>query len=231
MLDQLFRNMPPVVKNLLIINVLFFVVTLVAEAQGSYLVGELGIFHFNSPFFKPWQIVTSMFMHGGFLHILFNMFALVSFGNHLENNWGPKEFLKFYLFVGIGATMFSFLIDGIYVFMQTGKIFLSESEIYYATIGNTRMAAIYLVPSVGASGAIFGVFAAFYKFFPNLAVNLMFIPVPIKIKVLFPIALVFSAVMLLANSAGDNIDHGAHLGGALAGLIYIKIFNRNMFNN
>ncbi len=192
-------NFPPVVKNLIILNVLVWIAQLVFEKQ--FLTARIALWPVDSPFFEPYQIFTHMFAHSqyGPIHILFNMFMLWMFGKTLENIWGAKRFLTFYLLCGIGAAAAHLLIQHL-----TGG---------YASV-------------VGASGAIFGVFAAFAMLFPNTEMYIMFLPVPIKAKW---VAIGYMALDLfggISNAPGDNIAHFAHLGGALTGVIIVLIWNK-----
>lgn len=192
-------NFPPVVKNLIILNVLVWVAQLVFKKQ--FLTERIALWPVDSPLFEPYQIFTHMFAHSqyGLFHILFNMFMLWMFGKILENVWGAKRFLTFYLLCGIGAAAAHLLIQHF-----TGG---------YASV-------------VGASGAIFGVFAAFAMLFPNTEMYIMFIPVPIKAKWVAIGYMAFDLFGGISNVAGDNIAHFAHLGGALTGVIIVLIWNK-----
>lgn len=239
MLDNLFRNMQPVVKNLLIINVIFFLATFVFERQGIDLGKILGLYYIDSSSFKPYQLATHFFMHAGFIHLLFNMFSLVVFGNLLERLWGAKRFLIFYFITAIGAAFLHQLIIGIEVYNVTGTFFPGLdrylSIVGYHVVGDPQYAYAADVfaqtssPVVGASGAVYGLIAGVAMLFPNNQVYL-YGAIPIKMKWL---ALGLGAIALLsgmANSAGDNIAHFAHLGGMLFGFIIIKIWNKNRSN-
>jgi membrane associated rhomboid family serine protease len=200
MSDFKFRtdNFPPIVKNLIIINVLVFIATSLLDRYMLTL--RLAMWPVASPLFQPYQIVTHMFTHGGFSHILFNMFSLWMFGKILENLWGGKRFLLFYLISGIGAAV-------------------AHLAVQYLMGGNG--------PAVGASGAVMGILVAFGYLFPNTELFILFIPFPVKAKwvVIGYIAIdLFSGV---ARFSGDNIAHFAHLGGALTGFILVLIWNKN----
>jgi len=199
-----FRNyrpetFPPIVKNLIIINVLVFLTQMMFDRQ--YLITpRIGLWPIGYPYFKPYQIVTHMFTHGSITHIFFNMFSLWLFGRVLENVWGGKRFLFFYLVSGLGAAAFHLLIQHL-----TGSGSLT----------------------VGASGAIMGVIVAFAYLFPNTELFLLFIPFPIKAKWL---AIAYVAIDLfsgIANAEGDNVAHFAHLGGAITGFILVLIWNKS----
>jgi membrane associated rhomboid family serine protease len=191
-------NFPPIVKNLIIINVLVFVAQTMFDSEYS-LTAKLALWPVDAPFFEPYQIATHMFTHGGFAHILFNMFGLFMFGRVLENVWGPKRFLFFYLACGIGAAATHLLMQ---YFMGTGA------------------------PTVGASGAVVGIFVAFAYLFPNTELLLFPIPVPVKAKW---VALAYILIDLFGGFGqlrGDNIAHFAHLGGALTGFIIVLYWNK-----
>lgn len=193
------NNFPPIVKNLIIINVLVFVAQNIYDKQYQ-LTGRLALYPIDSPYFQPYQIATHMFTHGSITHILFNMFGLYMFGKVLENVWGPKRFLLFYLVCGVGAAA-------------------AHLAVQYFTGGYSA--------AVGASGAIMGIFAAFAYLFPNTELYIMFIPIPIKAKWA---VIGFAAIDLfggVAQMSGDNIAHFAHLGGALTGFILVLIWNKS----
>ena len=201
MSDFKFRtdNFPPIVKNLIIINVLVFMAQSLLDSR-YLLTAQLAMWPVTSPLFQPYQIVTHMFSHGGFSHILFNMFSLWMFGKILENVWGGKRFLLFYLISGIGAAV-------------------AHLAVQYLMGGDG--------PAVGASGAVMGILVAFGYLFPNTELFILFIPFPVKAKwvVIGYIAIdLFSGV---ARFSGDNVAHFAHLGGALTGFILVLIWNKN----
>ena len=230
-------QIPPVVKNLLIINILFFVATWVMQSKGIDLAFYLGAFYFDSPLFRIWQPISYMFMHGGFTHILFNMFALYMFGSVLENRWGAKKFLNFYLITGLGALALQLLVQSIEVYNITGSIVnhgavtidLAEGMAGTNLTGLTReqsqtLLGIYIGPMVGASGAIFGLLVAFGMLYPNVEMYIMFIPVAIKAKYIMPVYIVIELFLGVAKFQGDSVAHYAHLGGALLGFILVKIW-------
>jgi membrane associated rhomboid family serine protease len=195
------ESLPPVVKNLLIANGLVFFAQWMFEAQGNPLEYFGALWNYRSPHFGPWQLVTHMFMHGNFFHLLFNMFGLWMFGRILENFWGPKRFLQFYMICGLAAGL--------------AQLFMQDN--------------IY-VPAVGASGAIMGVFAAFAYLFPNTPLMFFPIPVPVKAKWAIPGLMALDLFGGIARMEGDNIAHWAHLGGAIAGLIIVFIWNKGNRN-
>ncbi|WP_309607852.1 rhomboid family intramembrane serine protease [Flavobacterium sp.] len=201
------REITPVVKQLLIINILFFVGTQILQDK-AYM--YFALFPFNNPNFQIWQLLTHMFMHGGIMHIAFNMFALYSFGSMLESIWGNKKFLFFYISCGLGAGIMQNLIN-----LYTGDIMTS---------------------AVGASGAIYGLLVAFAFMFPDAQLAMMFIPVPIKAKYFVPGILAIDLFLgIKGNSifggSGTGIAHFAHIGGALIGFIMMWYWKKNSFNN
>ena len=240
------NNMTDTVKQLLIINVLFFI--------GSYFVPQanelLSLHYFESDVFKFWQPITHMFMHGSLMHIFFNMFALVSFGSALEHFWGAKKFLFFYLSCGIGAALihsgvnYYHFHDGLNVLLShnvdKGQIiellnqgkydttwleFISQSEL-------EKMYSSYLTPAVGASGAIYGLLVAFAFMFPNAELMMMFIPVPVKAKYFVPVIVLLDLFSGVTGFSlfGGNIAHFAHVGGALIGFIMMWYWKKNQFD-
>ncbi|MFT6996964.1 MAG: membrane associated rhomboid family serine protease [Cryomorphaceae bacterium] len=239
-----FGNMPEVVKNLLIINGLFFLATVAMEAQSVDLSRILGAFYWESEHFRVWQIVTHMFMHGGFMHIFFNMFALWMFGSAIEKIWGAKKFLIYYLITGFGAFILHYAIVAFQVqqlmpdvspemlqdIKANGLDILMRNQ-NYTNPTFAKLNLLYNIPVVGASGAVFGILLAFGMMFPDTRLMLLFFPVPIKAKY-FVIG--YGAIELfsgIANRPGDNVAHFAHLGGMLFGFILIKYWNINKGNS
>lgn len=235
-----FGGIPDVVKNLIILNVIVFITTKFLFPQYYDM---LSMHFVLNDRFEPFQIVTHMFMHSnaGFAHIFFNMFSLWMFGSVLEQVWGPKRFLAFYLTAGLGSiglfTLVNYLqwlnITHDFSYEQLLAIKSgSESEIYrlFSSDELTKMSKalrIYFGQVVGASGAIYGVLVAFGMLFPNTELMLIFFPVPIKAKYFIPILIVIELFLGVNSFKWDNIAHFAHLGGALFGFIMVKIWNRN----
>lgn len=229
-----YNILPTVVKNLLIINGLVFLAQFVlpgvlAHTLGPrYIEDHFALHYWQSSLFRPFQIVTSMFMHGGMAHILFNMFALWMFGSILENQWGPKRFLIFYMICGIGAALCFLAVQTIQFHQLPGSdVFGYLMGLNPFEIQNTNMkiARFLYEPVLGASGAIFGLLVAFGVMYPNSMIYLYFF-VPIKTK-WFVIG--YIAIELFAgvqNNQGDNVAHFAHLGGALFGYILMKIWQK-----
>jgi membrane associated rhomboid family serine protease len=242
MLEQIWRNIPPVVKNLLLINLMMFVALLIFQARGTDLNEELGLYNVASSEFRPFQIITHMFMHGNFVHIFFNMFALISFGAILERLWGPKRFLLFYLITGIGAVVlysitnyveYSQLVasmnpEEVDFVKENGLELINSGRNWFGDMG--KLNANLFTPMVGASGAIYGLLVAFGMLFPNTEMMLIFLPVPIKAKYFIPILIALALFGGFSDSEGDNVAHFAHLGGALFGFILVKFWNKNRNN-
>lgn len=235
-----FSNMPMVVKNLIIINVLFFLARYTLATVFKFdLNGTLGLYYYNSPEFTPYQIISYMFMHGGISHIFFNMFALWMFGTQIENLWGPKRFLNYYLITGFGAAFLHYLIihfqvSGLEAHFTTEQI---SSIINSGTFDSTSplfskaraLYGLHHTPVVGASGAVFGLLLAYGMTFPNqiIYLNLLF---PIKAKYFVIIYGLLEFVMGVQNGPGDNVAHFAHIGGMLFGFILIKYWKKNDLN-
>lgn len=228
-MNNIFSNLTPVVKNLLIINIVCFIGSAIFTQAPRFF----GVYYPDSPFFQVWQVITYMFMHGGFGHIFFNMFSLVMFGPIIEQVLGSKRFLNFYLICGIGALVLQYGVQAAEVFHITGTVRASEfinfdmlNNRVSTTINVTQdqfntLASIYSTPLVGASGAIYGVLLAFGYLFPNMSLYLFFIPVPIKAKFFIPI-LILIEIYLGFSNAGGSIAHLAHVGGALFAFILLK---------
>jgi membrane associated rhomboid family serine protease len=222
---------PPVIKNLIIINGLVWLAEMTLGSNISeWMFNMFALHDVHSALFKPHQLVTYMFLHDnhGFEHILFNMFALWMFGAVLENYWGGKRFLTFYLVSGIGAAVFhlAVLYHEMGPVMDTFHLLPTEQQQDLLNDPNFRVNEA----TVGASGAIFGCLAAFGYLFPNSLIYLYFF-VPIKVKWF---VLGYAAIELFSGvraSAGDNVAHWAHLGGGLVGLLLVIYWNRNNRRN
>lgn len=260
---------PPVVLNLLIINVLLYFGTSLMARSGVDLVSSLALYYPSSDLFRPYQIITHMFMHGSMTHLFFNMFALWMFGKVLESVWGGGRFFIYYFVTGIGAA----LLHTAVIWLQIGSIasdaqslmntmspegfamfvkdnfpqaqarlggfisqwmdtpynqqFISAAESYIDQIINAKLN----IPTVGASGAVFGVLLAFGMLFPNTRLVLLFPPIPIKAKWFVIGYGIIELVSGLSNVAGDNVAHFAHLGGMIFGFILIKYWNKTRRDN
>ncbi|WP_312767641.1 rhomboid family intramembrane serine protease [Epilithonimonas sp.] len=242
----MFPQLTPVTRNIIILNVIFFAVTYLLPNLNlaSLLAGYFPL----SPNFQSWQIITHMFMHGSVMHIAFNMLTLYSFGPVLEQVLGQKKFIILYFASGLGG----FLLYNLWNYYEVSQLtsFLSSNNFdihqvyktvnynyieYYPNFSNNqnindaaqKLFGILKTPMVGASGAIFGVIAAFSTLFPDAKLMFMFIPFPIKAKYLTPVIIVVSIVLGFGQFNGDNIAHFAHLGGALIGFLYIRNWKKN----
>lgn len=224
-----FSILPEVVKNLLIINGLFFLITIVVGERFNIDLNQiLGLHYPKSEAFKPYQIVTYMFMHGNFTHILMNMFALWMFGNNIENYWGGKRFLIYYIITGLGAAVTHYIV----LYFTTIAPAMAEINALEA-MGSIQDADAFratfydsIPPVVGASGAVFGLLLAFGMMFPEQMIYIYF-AIPIKAKyfvILYGLIELFTGIY---NSNADNVAHFAHLGGMLFGFILIKYWQKN----
>ena len=206
---------------------MFFVASYFLEIQGISLIQKFGAHYVNSPLFEPYQVVTHFFMHADFFHILFNMWIFVILGAHLERIWGPKRFFIFYL-VSAFAAFALFNIIGVYE-IEVLKAELLEANYSIDYLNSMAKDGQYIdkslprdyfiqifTPMVGASGAIFGVMAAFTILFPNTVFYLYF-AIPVKAKFLVGAYLVYTLYMIVSPSENDSTAHLAHLGGAIAG--------------
>ncbi len=237
-----FSSTPVVVKNLIIINVLMLVATYILSLRGIDLADTLGLHYFSCEKFRPYQLVSHMFMHGGVLHLLFNMYALWMFGRVLEGVWGPKRFFVFYFVTGLGAAALHSFVNFLEYQSLVGKMtpemvdmVLREGAAAFDQGKNFadplmgKLNAVINTPTVGASGAVYGVLLGFGMLFPNTQLMLLFPPIPIKAKYFVIIFGVIELYMGLTQSA-SNIAHFAHLGGMLFGFILIKYWNKNSRN-
>jgi len=191
------------IKHLIIINVIFYVITFFIPDMENKMMEWFALFYPSSDFFKPWQFVSHMFMHGGMMHIIFNMYALWAFGSPLEQLWGKNKFFFFYFSAGIGAALVYTLAN--YFFNDINAV------------------------AVGASGAVYGVLVAFAMNFPNSKLALMFFPVPIAAKYFIPLIIVGDLFFGFTGYSVGNIAHFAHIGGALVGFIIMMIWKNNQF--
>lgn len=224
-------NIPTVTKNLIIINLLVWVASLVLPKVGVDLVDLLGLHLPGGKDFGVWQIVSYMFMHDtrSISHVFFNMFAVYMFGRVLENVWGPKRFLLFYMVTGIGAG----LVQELAWFFDLRDVIMSNQEV--VNLNGTRLMAksefLNLFVTVGASGAVFGILLAFGMLFPNVPLYLMFIPIPIKAKWFVLGYGLIELFMGVSNFSGDSVAHFAHLGGMLFGYFMIRYWKKKDANN
>jgi len=220
-----FQVLPVVIKNLIIINALVWLAQITVGRDLISIEDLFALHHFSSPYYHFWQFITYMFLHSSesFFHILFNMFALWMFGSTLENLWGPARFLAFYIVCVLGAGITQAL-------ALTYDI--SQYNTMYA-MGQISVEELYMlvnVPTLGASGAVMGIFAAFAYTFPNSQMIILPIPFPIKAKWAL-LGLAVLDVLGGISSESTGIAHFAHLGGAAVGIIIVLIWNRRNRNH
>ena len=217
------------IKNLIIVNALVFFAQKIFGNNGPYGIENMFALHdIHSVYFRPHQLVTHLFMHGSFTHILFNMLALWMFGSILENLWGSKRFLVFYMLCGLGAALMHLGV----LYMEMDKVmdyfqqlpFDQQQQLLYSDRFKVN------TPTVGASGAVFGCLAAFGYLFPNSLIYLYFF-IPIKAKWFVIIYAGLELWLGVQNSAGDNVAHWAHLGGALVGFLLVLYWNKRNRRN
>ena len=216
------NNMPTVTKNLLIINVLVFVASYVLRGYGVDLNNMFGLHFFMASDFKIYQFFTYLFLHGGFEHLFFNMFAVWMFGRILENVWGPRRYLFYYIVCGVGAGLCQELIQFLdyvielapYSRVDMGGGFIISMEEY-----------LNYMNTVGASGAVYGILLAFGMLFPNEQMFIFPLPMPIKAKY-FVIGYAAIELVLGISGRGDNIAHFAHLGGMIFGFLLIMYWKK-----
>ena len=209
-------NVPPAVKNIIIINILVMIMTSLRE---GFMIEHFALFYPTSPFFRWWQPVTHLFMHGGFMHIFFNMYAVYIFGSVLERIWGTKKFLIYYFVTGLGAAL-----------VHTGVEWLQmQYWMGAAAEGNAAafsyIHALKMTPTVGASGAVFGLLMGYAMLYPDSIMSLIFPPISMKAKWF---VLIYAAIELVTGitGTGAGIAHFAHLGGLIFGFLLIYYWKK-----
>lgn len=239
-------SLPDIVKQLIIINVLFFLGSL---SLGNAAYDLLALHYPQNPKFAPWQVVTHMFMHGSINHILFNMFGLWMFGGTLAQMWGRNKFLFFYLSTGLGAaalqlginyfqisTVVEQLVEAGYSpialteTLQSGQYNTAWSNVISQT-ELSQLLTSFNMSMVGASGALYGILVAFAFLFPNTELMIIFLPIPIKAKYFVPILLASDLFFGFSSYSLGPIAHFAHLGGAVTGFIMMWYWKKQQFNN
>jgi membrane associated rhomboid family serine protease len=235
-----------IVKHLIIINVIFFIASIVF----GELMYDLFAMHYpNNSDFILWQPVTHMFMHGDITHILFNMFGLWMFGTPLEQMWGKQKFIFFYLSAGFGAVLIQTIVYH-YDVMSVTQILIdngltnSDVDTFYKTgrlntsiiqsVGEDRLYSgiqSFKAVMVGASGALYGILVAFAMLFPNVQLMLLFPPIPIKAKFFVPLLILFDLFFGFTSYSVGPIAHFAHIGGAVTGFLMMWYWKKNQFNN
>jgi membrane associated rhomboid family serine protease len=263
-------SLPPVVKNIIIINVILFAATQfsIYVLNSDFMLRHLALFPVRSPLFEPHQIVTHIFMHANLAHIFFNMFGVFMFGRILEQLWGSKKLLIFYTVTGLGAAFIHLTVN----YFQIGHLMNLASQFYttpnytlfnqivnkYSLGGASNQIVDFMqqwfykpddtsfvpqakqiveyvvtsnlqVPTLGASGAVFGLLIAFAMMFPDVELMLIFLPIPIKAKYFVPFYALLELFFGVAGFKWDNVAHFAHLGGALFGFILVMIWKKNQF--
>lgn len=261
-----YTGIPPAVKGLILINIVMFFLTEWIDKRYQINTAQLLGLHLpQSPYWRPWQYVTHLFMHGNFGHLFFNMFALFMFGKILESVWGTKRFLIYYFVCGLGAAALNSAVGWIEIdrlneqleaFRNTPEPellaefirsqlaqpapwvwnvvdgwtnnpsspeYIQQGEQLFQQIVNLKVN----VPTIGASGAIFGILLAFGMLFPNTELYLMFIPIPIKAKYFVIGYGLLEFFLGLQSYVGDNVAHFAHLGGMLFGFFLVRYWSRN----
>lgn len=211
-----FSNIPVATKNIIIINILIMIMT---SLNGDFMYEKFALFYPTSPFFHWWQPVTHMFMHGGFWHLFFNMYTLYIFGRVLEERWGAKKFLVFYFVTGLGAALVHTGVEWLQVQHWMNQV----AEGSY--VAQAKIHALKMTPTVGASGAIYGVLMGFAMLYPDAVMSLIFPPVSMKAKWF---VLVFAAIELLTGvtGIGGGIAHFAHLGGLIFGYLLLLYWKK-----
>jgi membrane associated rhomboid family serine protease len=234
-----FMGLNPVVKNLIMLNAIMLLATwVVHNVTGLDLSTKLGLYFPASESFMPLQIVTHMFMHGGIMHLLLNMYALYLFGNILENVWGPKRFFIYYIICGLGAALthetviaiqyynlvHSISPENLQTVLNEGTALFRQGQ-GFSDPEMLKLEILLNTPTVGASGAIFGVLLAFGVLFPNTQLIFLFPPIPIKAKYF---VMIYGAIelFLAVTRPGSDIAHVAHLGGMLFGYILIRYWRK-----
>jgi membrane associated rhomboid family serine protease len=246
------NNIPQVTRNLLLLNILVFILTLILGSKGVDLNQLLSTHAIGSPLFKPYQVVTYMFAHADFLHILMNMWLFVMLGGYLERLWGPKRFFIFFLLCGFGAFLLQNAMSAYQLFDLKAKISASGIDIstinYYISnstsiqeslieindMGNFTQSQASLIleyimlsnaSMLGASGAVFGVLAAFAILFPNQEF-LLYFAIPVKAKFLVGGYIIYEIYQSFQHNPNDQVAHLAHIGGAIAGALIVLYWRK-----
>lgn len=233
----MFNNIPPITKNLIILNALFFGAKYLLVGTGFDMDTTLGAFYPFSDNFKSYQIASHMFMHANFAHFFFNMFALWMFGSTVERTLGDKRYIILYFAAGLGA----FILFNLTNYWEAESL-IKGYELSSSDLENFKslppgtgfpnmqdLSMIYSTPMMGASGAIFGILTAYAMLYPNAVLMLIFLPIPMKAKYFIPIYIAIELYLAVQANPGDNVAHYAHLGGALIGFLLLRKW-KNDFN-
>lgn len=233
-------NVPVAVRNIIIVNVVIMIATFAKEA---IMVEKFALWYPASPFFEWWQPVTHLFMHGGFFHLFFNMYTLFIFGSVLERVWGPKKFLIFYFVTGIGAALVHMGVQwmeysnaleaaGLTAAEAADDVAGIAAQVKAGAIWVPSWSATLFTPTVGASGAIYGVLMGYAMLYPNSLLRLIFPPVTLKAKWF---VLIFAGLELMLGMSlpGSSVAHFAHLGGLIFGFLLIMYWKnrRQLYGN
>lgn len=236
-------NIPAVTKNLIIINIIIFVLDMILSSSSGFMTRILALHSTYSTEFMPHQIFTYMFMHGSISHLFFNMFALFMFGRELEFLWGPKRFLTYYLIAGIGAGVAQLLVIYLRVESIAGHLSADEFAMMLSKVQTEGLSILNSgrnwqddvlgslnllvnIPTVGASGSIFGILVAFGMIYPNRELIMIPIPIPIKAKYFVIFYGILELSLGFADRASDNVAHFAHLGGLFTGLAFLLYWKK-----
>lgn len=226
-----FGGLPVVTKNIIIINVIMFAATMLAATRGLDLTKYFGLHYYLASDFKPHQFITYIFMHGSFMHIFFNMFGVFMFGQVLEQVWGPKRYLIFYIVTGLGAALAQYVVmhfqitdvlNAVNAEIESGRL----SALDQADLINQKFDYLNRHVIVGASGSLFGLLGAFGMLFPNQQLQLYFF-IPVKAKWLVIAYGAFELFSGWKNDPMDNVAHFAHIGGLLVGVLLVLLWRRN----
>ena len=242
--NSFLSRIPPVTKNILIINFLVWGAYYVLGRSNIDLADILGLHYPGSRGFYLFQTITYMFTHVAFTHIFFNMFAVFMFGGSLENLWGPKKYLTYYMITGIGAGLIQLLVCYLRIAsisnglpewameaVQTEGYELIQRSMNYTDPIMSNLNLLFNVPTIGASGSVFGLLLAFGMLFPNAPIYLMLIPIPIKAKYFVAGYGLVELYLGVANRTGDNVAHFAHLGGMIFGILLILYWKKKRKQN
>ena len=236
-----FSGIPNVCKNILIINIIVWLVQMVLMQRGIDLSDYLGLYYFESPNFRIYQFITYMFLHdpSSFGHVFFNMFAVFMFGRLLEQVWGPKKFLIYYFITGLGAAIVQMLVVGIRIYSVKSGLSLDaisdviaqggqllEQNLNYTDAAKGSLNLLLNTGTIGASGAVFGILLAFGMLFPNIPLYIIPFPFPIKAKWLVIGYGVIELLLGVSHIQGDNVAHFAHLGGMIFGIFMILYWKK-----
>ena len=224
-------RIPVVTKNIIIVNLLFWLASISLPKIGVNLVEILGLHFPGAKDFYAFQFISYMFMHDthSFSHVFFNMFAVYMFGRVLEQVWGPKRFFIYYMVTGIGAG----IVQELTWFYSLKNVVFASQDLVNIGGGQILDKSVFynLFVTIGASGSVSGILLAFGMLFPNVPLYLMFVPIPIKAKYFVVFYGLAELTMGVANFSGDSVAHFAHLGGMLFGFIMIRMWKAKDRNN